>query len=128
MQYDPDSILANGGYRAIAADHFFPDVKITDTTPNYPKKQKGKKYPPPGTYARSNTQFADIHARINPEIQKVLGPEFFVEGPPPPVDPVEEPYNCLVTKSTSYRGATLLQAWGYVFYLSCIFISPWTSY
>lgn len=72
--YDPtDLIESNGGYRAYTDDHFFDDFTITDTTPNYPSPNKGIKFPPPGNYARSRLQFADIHSWVIPQAESIFG-------------------------------------------------------
>jgi hypothetical protein len=72
--YDPtDLIESNGGYRAYTEDHFFDDFSITDKTPNYPSPIKGVKFPPPGKYARSRLQFADIHSWVVPQAEAVFG-------------------------------------------------------
>ena len=72
--YDPTGLIeSNGGYRAYTQNHFFDDFTITDNTPDYPSPIKGLKFPPPGTYARSRTQFADIHSVVVPQAEAVFG-------------------------------------------------------
>ena len=72
--YDPSDLIESyGGYRAYTEDHFFDDFSITDNTPNYPSAVKGVKAPPPGNYARSRLQFADIHSSVIPQAESVLG-------------------------------------------------------
>jgi hypothetical protein len=73
LRFDPQSIIANGGYEAIAANHFWPNCSITDITPNYPAPQKGKTLPPPGNYAKSRDQFVKYHEKYVPKFFEIFG-------------------------------------------------------
>jgi hypothetical protein len=69
----PKEFAEFGGYQGWTDNWFWENFTILDTTPNYPAEQKGKKRPPPGKWAKSRRQFADILNKRVPEIRKVLG-------------------------------------------------------
>ena len=109
--YDPtDLIESNGGYRAYTEDHFFDDFTITDNTPDYPTHLKGIKFAPPGAYARSRLQFADIHSWVLPEVKKVFGKP--ATDPNYPGGGEMDGSDCLIYRWRHRLLATLLKPYG----------------
>jgi hypothetical protein len=68
-----EEFAKTGGYNGFTEGWFWDNFTITDETPNYPAKEKGKKLPAPGKWAKSRRQFGDTLTRVLPEIRKVLG-------------------------------------------------------
>jgi hypothetical protein len=109
--YDPsDLIESNGGYRAYTDNHFFDDFYIVDNTPNYPSPIKGVKFPPPGKYARSRLQFADIHSWVIPQAESVFGKP--VPDPNYPGGGSMDDNDCLIFRWHHRLLATLLKPYG----------------
>ncbi|ERF72035.1 hypothetical protein EPUS_04953 [Endocarpon pusillum Z07020] len=71
--YDPDIKKQFGSYEGYTQDWFWDQFSITDTTPNYPAEQKGKKLAAPGRWAKSRREFSNILTEVIPKIRNVLG-------------------------------------------------------
>jgi hypothetical protein len=108
--YDPASAASYGGYRPYTKDYFWKNFTITDVTPNYPGPKKGERLPPPGNYATSRIQFADIFDKYIPKFYEIFGnlqPDYslptgggFADG------------DCLTYEWESHYTATLLKPYG----------------
>ncbi len=61
------------GYDGFTQDYFWDNFTITDTTPNYPAAQKGKKRPAPGRWAKSRLQFAKGLTEGIPKFREIYG-------------------------------------------------------
>lgn len=109
--HDPSNLIESaGGYRASTENHFFDDFTITDNTPNYPSPVKGVSFPPPGNYARSRLQFADIHSWIIPKARKVFGN--VEQAPDSPFGMGQDPNDCLKFSREMRLLGTLLRPYG----------------
>jgi hypothetical protein len=61
------------GYEGFTEYYFWDNFTITDTTPNFPAPQKGKKLPPPGKWAKSRLQFAKGLEENLPKFREIFG-------------------------------------------------------
>jgi hypothetical protein len=107
--YSP-SISEAGGYRLYTEKRFADEFTITDLTPDYPARQKGKKYPPPGTYATSRLQFADLFQKYINKPYEFFGNVQIDDRFP--YGGAAKPGDCFTYEWESTYGATMLKPYG----------------